>query len=117
VEGENLMPAKRMLIVPAELVRKIDENRGDMSHTDFIEFLIDSQIEHWDKTQQETKWVTREELRLFEEDVRLFLKRLLNCFTTYCLRVIKDLQKTKKVSPKTELKKLTAELHDLEAYL
>jgi len=27
------MVDKRMLIVPAELVRKIDENRGDMSHS------------------------------------------------------------------------------------
>ena len=68
------MFGKRMMIVPVELVRKIDANRGDMSQTEFIDFLIDSQMEQWAKAQQETKWVTREELRLFEEDVRRFLK-------------------------------------------
>ena len=49
------MPEKRMLIVPAEIVRKIDENRGDMSQGDFIEFLIDSQIGDKAKTPAETK--------------------------------------------------------------
>ena len=34
------MSEKRMLIMPAELVRKIDENRGDMSQAEFISFLI-----------------------------------------------------------------------------
>ena len=38
------MGDKRMLIVPAETVKKIDDNRGDMSQAEFIEFLIDSQL-------------------------------------------------------------------------
>ena len=38
------MTEKRMLIVDAELLKKIDENRGDMSRTEFINFLINSQL-------------------------------------------------------------------------
>jgi len=38
------MGEKRMLIVPAELIKKIDDNRGDMSQAEFIDFLIDSQL-------------------------------------------------------------------------
>jgi len=34
------MAEKRMLIVDAELVAKIDDNRGDMSRSEFINFLI-----------------------------------------------------------------------------
>ena len=38
------MAEKRMLIVPAELVKKIDDNRGDMTQAEFIELLIDSKL-------------------------------------------------------------------------
>ena len=38
------MAEKRMLIMPAELIKKIDENRGDMSQAEFIDFLIESQL-------------------------------------------------------------------------
>ena len=38
------MSEKRMLIMPAELVKKIDDNRGDMTQVEFIDFLIDGQL-------------------------------------------------------------------------
>jgi hypothetical protein len=41
--GSN-MSDKRMLILAEEIVRKINENRGDLSQGEFIEFLIESQF-------------------------------------------------------------------------
>jgi hypothetical protein len=38
------MSDKRMMIVPAEIVNKINENRGDLSQAEFIEFLINDQL-------------------------------------------------------------------------
>ena len=38
------MSEKRMLIVDAELVKKVDDNRGDMGRSEFINFLIESQL-------------------------------------------------------------------------
>ena len=38
------MAEKRMLIVPAELVKRINDNRGDLSQGEFINFLIDSRL-------------------------------------------------------------------------
>ena len=38
------MADRRMLIVDAEVVRKVDENRGDMNRSEFLNFLIDSQL-------------------------------------------------------------------------
>ena len=67
------MPEKRMLIVPAELVRKIDENRGDMTQADFIEYLIDSQINESVKEPaaiDTKKFTTKEEMKSFEEDIK-----------------------------------------------
>ena len=38
------MVEKRMLIVDAVVARKIDENRGELGHSDFLNFLIDNQL-------------------------------------------------------------------------
>ena len=38
------MAEKRMLVVPAELVKKIDENRGGLSQAEFLSFLIDNSL-------------------------------------------------------------------------
>ena len=102
------MPEKRILIVPAELVRKIDENRGDMTQADFIEFLIDSQLTEKVKgPADEKKYVTEEEFQSFEGDIKKLLKTFLDFFVSYGLELGKE-------SPKTEFAELTSRLHELE---
>ena len=102
------MPEKRMLIVPAEIVRKIDENRGDMSQGDFIEFLIDSHLSDKVKTPaEEKKFATKEELRFFEEDIKQLLKSFLDFFVSYGLELGKQ-------SPQSEFEELSSKLHELE---
>ena len=61
------MSDKRMLIVSAELVKKIDENRGDMSQGEFIDFLINSQLK---EKATEHQYATKEEIRYLEQDVK-----------------------------------------------
>ncbi len=39
------MSEKRMLIVDSELLSKLDENHGEMSRVEFINFLINNQLE------------------------------------------------------------------------
>jgi len=86
------MGDKRMLIVPAELVQKIDNNRGDMSQAEFIDFLINSQLQETKEKAKEQQYVTKEEMRVFEQDIKSLLKH----------------------SPKTEFEELTSRLHELE---
>ena len=57
------MSDKRMLIVDAEVVRKVDENRGDMNRSDFINFLIDSCLKE-DSGKQ--NYITKEEFNQFQ---------------------------------------------------
>ncbi len=105
------MPEKRMMIVPAELVRKIDENRGDMPQAEFIEFLIDGHLKETVKEPaEEKKYATREEIRLFQEDIKQLLKNFLDFFVSYGLELGKQ-------SPKTEFEELTSKLHELETDL
>ena len=104
------MPEKRMLIVPAELVRKIDENRGDMTQADFIEFLIDSQVQESVKEPAaiDTKeFATKDEMKSFEEDIKKLLKSFLDFFVGYGLELGKE-------SPHPEFEELTSKLHELE---
>jgi hypothetical protein len=102
------MSEKRMLIVPTELVRKIDENRGDMNQADFIEFLIDSRLKEETKEKKEVvAYATREELYSFEQDIKKLLKGFLDFFVAYGL----ELGKTS-ISP--EFEELTSKLQGLE---
>ena len=102
------MPEKRMLIVPAELARKIDENRGDMTQAEFIELLIDGQLkEKVTEPTEDKKYATKEELHFFEEDTKQLLKSFLDFFLSYGLELGKQ-------SPKAEFEELTSRLHELE---
>lgn len=79
------MSDKRMLIVPSELARKIDENRGDMSQSDFINFLIDSQLER-NKTEQPPP-VTMEVFQEFEQGIKDLLRNFIEFFVSYGLEL------------------------------
>jgi hypothetical protein len=81
------MPEKKMLIVNAEVVRKIDENRGDMSRSDFINFLIDNRLEE-DVGKQ--NYVTREEFAQSQHGIKELLRSFLEFFITYGLEIGKQ---------------------------
>ncbi len=102
------MVDKRMLIVPTELISKIDENRGDMSQAEFIEFLINSQLQETKEKSKEHQYVTKDELRVFQDDVKGLLRRSLDFFVSYGLEL------GKQSSPKTEFEELTSRLQELE---
>lgn len=108
------MVKKRMLIVPAELIDRIDENRGDMSQAEFIDFLIDSQLKEETKglkhATKEQQYVTREEIRSLEQDIKKLLRSFLDFFVSYGLEMGKQ-------SPKTEFEELVGKLQGLEKEL
>ena len=98
------MADKRMLIVPAELIKKIDDNRGDMSQAEFIDFLIDSQLKEETKDPQ---YATKEEVYFLEQDMKKLLKSFLDFFINYGLELGKQ-------SPETEFEELTSKLQGLQ---
>ncbi len=81
------MPEKRMLIVDAEIVRKVDENRGDMDRSDFINFLIDTCLKEEPKTQN---YITKEEFSQFQQGTRELLRNFLEFFISYGLELGKQ---------------------------
>ena len=98
------MTEKRMLIVPAELVKKIDDNRGDMSQAEFIDFLIESQLKQEAK---DTQYATKEEVYTLEQDMKKLLRSFLDFFINYGLELGKQ-------STETEFEELTSKLQGLQ---
>jgi len=86
---EMLMGEKRMLIIDADVVRKIDENRGDMDFSDFINFLIDSQLKQ-DVNEKNNNQVTTEEFKQFEQGIRELLRNFLEFFLSYGMELGKQ---------------------------
>jgi hypothetical protein len=83
------MPEKRMLIVDSDVIRKIDENRGDMSISDFISFLIDGQLKQ-DVNGRNNDHITKEEFHQFEQGIRELLRNFLEFFLSYGLELGKQ---------------------------
>ena len=101
------MTEKRMLIMPAELIQKIDDNRGDMSQAGFIDFLIMSQLKKDGKDQQ---YVTKEEIFALEQDIKELLRSFLEFFVNYGLELGKQ-------SPDAQYEELTSKLQGLQKSL
>jgi len=81
------MSDKRMLIVDAEVARKVDENRGDMNRSDFVNFLIDSSFKEDSGNQNH---ITKEEFQQFQQGTRDLLRNFLEFFVSYGLELGKQ---------------------------
>jgi hypothetical protein len=100
------MSDKRMVILPAELVKRIDENRGEISQAEFIEVMLDSQFKEKEKG-KDTKYATMEELYVFQEDMKHLMRTFLDFFVSYGLELGKQ-------SQTGELEELTSKLQGLQ---
>jgi hypothetical protein len=65
---------RRMLVVDAELIDRIDANRNDMSRTEFLEFLMDSYLKRDSKAEESPH---RGDAHQAREEVKDLLKALL----------------------------------------
>jgi len=74
---------------------------------EFIEFLINSQLQETREKVKEQQYVSREEIQRFEQDIKSLLRRFLDFFVSYGLELGKQ-------SPKAEFEELSSRLHELE---
>lgn len=84
------MADRRMLIVDAELLRKIDENRGDISRSEFINFLIDSRFEEKAEEHHLVNYVDRGEFDEFAQGMKELLRNFLEFFISYGMELGKQ---------------------------
>ena len=79
------MSDRKILVVPADLAKKIDDNRGDVNRAEFIEALIDNLITEKPVSNNVVEYVTKTELVSFEQDIKLLMKSFLDFFVSYGL--------------------------------
>ena len=80
------MPDRRIMVLPAELVDKVDENRGDLSRAEFIDLLLEGHLGN-DNEEQMHEFVTRESLADFERGIKELLRNFMEFFVTYSLEI------------------------------
>ena len=85
------MAEKRMLIIDAEVAGRIDENRSDMSCSEFLNFLIDSQLKGGEEGGNRN-YVDKEEFQQFEQGMKELLRNFLDFFLSYGLELGKQPQ-------------------------
>ena len=83
------MAGKRMLIIDTDIARKIDENRGDMSYSEFLDYLIDSQLQ---EPAGSHTFVDKEEFQQFAAGMKDLLRNFLEFFLSYGLELGKQPQ-------------------------
>ena len=88
-QKENSVADKRMLIVDSEVARRIDENRGDLTYSEFLNFLIDSQLKEEARNQN---YVDKEEFHQFAQGMKELLRNFLEFFLSYGLELGKQPQ-------------------------
>ena len=76
-----------MLIIPAELAKKIDENRRDMAQAELINFLIDSQLK---KVTKEPQYATKEEVHSLEQAMKKLLKNFIDFFVNWGIELTRQ---------------------------
>ncbi len=82
------MAEKRMLIVAAEVVDRIDANRGDMGQGEFVSFLIKNRLEGGvTSEEQQDDVITRETLQEFEDGIKDMLRSFLDFVVSYGLEL------------------------------
>ena len=99
------MSEMRIMVLPAELVVRVDENRGDVSRAEFINLLLDNHLGNGEQPQQQ-EFVTWESLAELEGGMKELMRSFLEFFITYGLEIGKD-------SGKTDLEALSDRLKEV----
>jgi len=97
----------KILIVPADLVKKIDDNRGDISRAEFIDALIENIVSEKPESKGAPVYATKEEMAVFQQDMKQLLKSFLDFFMSYGMEMGETGQQI-------EIEKFTSKLQGLQ---
>jgi hypothetical protein len=89
-----------IMVVKEDVVKQIDENRGEMNRTEFVNYLIQCQLR--DFTSQK-EYITKEEFQHFTSQVMELLHNFLQFFISYSMSMGEG-------QPDTNIKTLTQQL-------
>jgi hypothetical protein len=68
-----------VMVVDKGVVKQVDENRGEMTRTEFVNFLIQSQLKEEHRSRN---YIDKEEFHHFVQEVKGLLRNFLDFFLT-----------------------------------
>ena len=78
-----------VMVVDKTVVRQVDDNRGEMNRTEFVNFLIQTQLK---ECQNRQNYVDKEEFHHFTREMKELLRNFLEFFLSYGLALEKQPQ-------------------------
>ena len=69
-----------IMVVKEDIVKQIDENRGEMNRTEFVTYLIQSQLRD---SYNRNDYVKKEEFKNFTQEIMELLHNFLQFFVSY----------------------------------
>jgi hypothetical protein len=93
-----------IMVVKEDVVKQIDENRGEMNRTEFVNHLIQCQLKEYHKQHD---YVTKEELRESIHEITGLLHNFLQFFVSYGMAVGRR-------QPDSDMQALSRQLESLE---
>ena len=69
-----------IMVVKQDVVKQIDQNRGEMNRTEFVNYLIQCQLK---ECSEPSRYVTREEYQGFARQITELLHDFLEFFVSY----------------------------------
>ena len=69
--------AALVMVVDKDVVKQVDENRGEMNRTEFVNFLIHRQLEEFSTSRN---YIEKEEFHSFVQEVKEILRNFFDFF-------------------------------------
>ncbi len=69
-----------VMVVKEDVIKQVDENRGEMNRSEFVNYLIQTQLR---EREAEINGVTREELGHFKQEMVALMNNFLQFFVAY----------------------------------
>jgi hypothetical protein len=102
-----------IMVVKEDVVKQIDENRGEMNRTEFVNYLIQCQLrQHSDQN----SYVTKEEFQQFTSQMMELLHNFLQFFVSYGMTAGRGEQDTDIQSLTQQLESFYQNDEDTEIY-
>jgi uncharacterized pyridoxal phosphate-containing UPF0001 family protein len=92
-----------IMVVKEDVVKQIDEHRGEMNRTEFVNYLIQCQLK---EQNSQKKGVTREEFQAFTRQMTDTLHNFLQFFVSYGMSI-------GRTQPETDVQLLNKQLETL----
>ena len=93
-----------IMVVKDDVVKQIDDNRGELNRTEFVNYLIQCQLKEYT---EEKNFVSKDELRQFNQEITGVLQNFLQFFVSYGMAL-------GRTQPEGDIRMLTQRLESLD---